>query len=108
MHFHFADCSVRLVPKISDDTSRTDSILAFIAENSSLMVLDSASNTYGVGRVFDSGGIRHNSGVPGSSCAVSGLAVVRGISESINLDHSGFSAITVHRDIRISVSHADN
>ena len=93
------------MPRISDDTFRTDSISAFIAENGSLMVLDSATNTYGVGRVFDRGGVRQNPGGSGG-CTVSGLAVVRGTRNYTEIDHSGFSAITIDRDIRISVSHA--
>ena len=91
----FAACRVQLVP-VLQGTFSTDSIQSFIAENGSLMVLDSATNQYGVGRLHDHGGIRQT----GENCRVTGLTLLRG---GIVLSHNGFT-VTGGSQIEIIVS----
>lgn len=87
------------MPLTSTDTS---SISAYIHENGSLMVLDSASDTYGVGRLrSNQDGVIQESG---GNCHINSLAVVRRRTNYSEIDHSGFSAtITSRNDIIINV-----
>ena len=96
-----ADCLVQLVPRFPG-LSSTDSISAFIAGNGSLMVLDSASDTYGVGRLFsNSDRLRQQ---PGGPCSISNLRVVRGQSNTIEIGRSGFmSDINIKGTIQMLV-----
>ncbi len=87
---------MQLVPLISDSTFSTDSIASFIAESGNLMVLDSATNQYGVGRIFSNARLRLN----GLNCSITGLALLR---ENRTLVHDGFS-VTSGREIKIVVS----
>ena len=92
------------MPFISTDTS---SISAMIHNNGSLMVLDSDSNEYGVGRLFNHQGIIQAPGNEnGGNCRIHNIHVVRGRRNYVEIDHSGFTAtITDRDDIIINVGH---
>ena len=81
--------------------SSTDSISAFIADNGSLMVLDSASDTYGVGRLH--GNTDRTRQQPGGQCSISNLRVVRGGTSNVEINHRGFTA-TLEQDIQLTVN----
>ena len=95
-----SDCSVQLVP-IIPNTFTTSSISSFIAGNGTLMVLDSVTNEYGVGRVHSNGGIRQ--APEGGECRVGSLEVIRGRMQATQINHSGFSIITSSMGITIRV-----
>ena len=81
---------VQLVPLASsaDLAFFTDSTASFIAGNGSLMVLDSNTNQYHVGRIFN----RHSgTRLSGTNCTIVGLSVLR---ENRTLEYSGFSVIS--------------
>ena len=86
------------------DTFTTSSISSFIADNGSLMVLNSNTNEYGVGRLHEVGGSfsRQRSG---GSCMITGLEVIRGRGNTTTISHSGFSVVSSSDDsIIINVS----
>lgn len=91
-------CSVQLVP---DGSFTTSSISSFIAEDGSLMVLNSVNRIYNVGRLFSHQNVRQN----GQNCVVTGLNVVRGIDNIIRIDQSGFMAATSGLSISINARH---
>ncbi len=93
-HFCPTVCRVQLVPIISDSTGSTESIASFITENGSLMVLDSATNQYGVGRLYNH--IRERQ--DGINCRITGLTT-----RGTTLSHDGFS-VTSGREIKVVVS----
>ena len=83
-------------------TFTTSSISSFIAGNGTLMVLDSVTNEYNVGRVHSNGGHRQSSS--GEECRVESLEVIRGMMQVTQIDHSGFSIINSSMGITIMVS----
>ena len=88
---------MRLVPLILADTFSTLSIAAFIAGNGSLMVLDSTTKQYGVGRLFSRVNPISQNGI---SCRVAGLTLLR---KNKVLDHSGFF-VSSGSELKITVS----
>ncbi len=85
------------------DLFTTSSISSFIADDGSLMVLDSNTLEYGVGilREVSDGHIRQRSG---GRCVIAGLEVIRGRGNTTRISHSGFSAVSSSMDITINVS----
>lgn len=80
------------------NTSSATSIACLIAENGSLMVLDSATKQYGVGILQDQRDeTRLQSGM---NCSVTKLTLLRG---NRVLSHNGFS-VTSGNDIKVIVS----
>ena len=61
------------------NTFTTSSISSFIAGNGTLLVLDSVTNEYNVGRVHSIGGHRQSSS--GRKCRVESLEVIRGMGD---------------------------
>ncbi len=79
----------------------TESISAYIAESGELMVLDSASATFGVARVHNSQNRQQ-----GMNCSVTQLSVVRGWNKSVPINQRGFTLLTGSdgREIKVLVS----
>ena len=86
---------MKLVPQITDTTASTDSISTFIGENGSLMVLDSVTNQYGVGRIYNLIGERQD----GTNCTVTRLST-----RGRTLNHGGFFVSSARREIKLFVS----
>ena len=96
-------CSVQLVPVIPNRFT-TSSISSFIAGNGTLMVLDSVTNEYGVGRVHKKSGNLERQTSGRGECRVESLEVIRGRMQATQIDHSGFSVVANSMEITIRVS----
>lgn len=84
------------------NTFQTDSIAVFIVGNGTLMVLDSTTNMYGVGRMYNRQGERQGPG--GGQCRVRRLEVIQGRNLAAQINHTGFSIRTTHIGITIQAS----
>ena len=68
------------------------------------MVLDSVTNEYSVGRVHRESGNSEIQTPEGGECGIGNLEVIRGRTQTTQIDHSGFSIITSSMGITIRVS----
>ncbi len=85
------------------DLFTTSSISSFIADDGSLMVLDSNTLEYGVGILREVSGNRARQ-TSGGRCVITDLEVIRGRGNTTRISPSGFSVVSSSVDITINVS----